>query len=293
VFDRFTELTRDRLGAAVAVHGDLGVDLPAFVGRLRLIAERHLKSGLTDDKLVTLIMSLHTNDLFLALACARGQDAGWRRFDLLYRKYLADLTHHLLARAPDLDGLGEALWIDLFLPDRSGQSRIASYDGRSSLATWLRVVVNHRIINERQRKRCRLSNLDGIPEPADPTALLKVEARLCRDRYDSMILHCFEHASRQLSAHERLIVLLRYDQDLPLGDIARLFSVHQSTITRQIDRAVRRLRRDVRALLASEFGLDVDEIEECLGVASDAFSNSLSILTFIRNDSTHDGQTAA
>src|SRR3981081_2045527 len=103
-----------------------------------------------------------------------------------------------------------------------------------------------------------------------------------------MILRCFQWGTYRLYHEERVIVLLRYDQNLQLGDIARLFSVHQSTITRQLDRAVQRLRREAMSLLASEYSLDRDEIEECLSVASDAFSNSFSILGFIKNSLTCD-----
>jgi len=139
----------------------------------------------------------------------------------------------------------------------------------------------------------RFSNLDEIPEPADPTALQNVETRLGLDRYGSMILCCFKQASSRLTPHERLIVLLRYDQDLQLGEIARLSSVHQSTITRQIERIASRLRNDVISLLASEYGLSPAAIEECLGVASDTLSTSVSILAFLKNLAARDLHSGA
>src|SRR5882724_2746280 len=178
----FDETIRKSHYAAVAVHGDLEITPQELASYLRHIAKRYLGPELPEHSIIEFVSRLHTNDLLLSLACARGIDAGWRRFGALYRKYLADLTRHLLGRASDPDDLGQALWIDLFLPDRSGQSRIASYDGRSALTTWLRVVVSNRIINERQRKSFRLSTLDGIREPADPAALQQVESRLWRDR---------------------------------------------------------------------------------------------------------------
>jgi RNA polymerase sigma-70 factor len=276
------DLVRDRYGLAVEVHGNLSVELASFEEHLGCVAARYLGANRSADAELALVASLHTNDLLLSVACARGSNAGWQRFYVLYRKYLSDLSRHLLARHSDAEELSQTIWIDLFLPDRSGQSRIASYDGRSSLATWLRVVVSNRVINERQRKGMAAGNLDAIPEPADPGALQDVEANVCRERYRDMILSAFEGASCRLEPQERLIVLLRYDQGLQLGEIARLFSVHQSTITRQLDRVVNRLRGDVVSQLSVNYGLDGAAIDECLSVACDTFSTSVSILSFLK-----------
>lgn len=276
------ELIRDRYRLASAVHGDLGIEFEEFRGHLAHISERYLGANLSDEAELGFVRSLHTNDLLLTLSCAKGIDAGWRHFHASYRKYLSDLSRHLLGGSPDLEELGETIWIDLFLPDRSGQSRIASYDGRSSLATWLRVVVSNRVINERQRRYLSTGNIEAIPEPVDPSALEDVEARLGQSRYQGMILAAFEQALTALNHREALLVLLRYDQGLQLGEIARLFAVHQSTITRQLDRVVERLRNEVVSLLASEYKLDQAQVDECLAVASETFAKSVSILNFLK-----------
>jgi RNA polymerase sigma-70 factor (ECF subfamily) len=277
-----TELVRERYQLASAVHGDVGVPLDAFEDHVRCISRRYLGPSITEDSLAAFITSLHTNDLLLSLSCAMGTNAGWQRFYNVYRKYLSDLSRHLLGRSPDLEGLGETIWIDLFLPDKSGQSRIASYDGRSSLATWLRVVVSNRVINERQRRSLAVGSIDVIPEPADPGAQQTVEARVVRERYRAMIISAFKRSLCVLGDREALIVLMRYDQGLQLGEIARLFSVHQSTITRQLDRVVERLLIDVRDFLSSQYGLNPAQIDECLSVASDTFSTSVSILGLLK-----------
>lgn len=228
--DDFAAVIYDRHRLAVAAHSNLDVDLSAFESHLVRISDRYLGSDIADQSRISFVKSLHTNDLLLALSCAMGTDAGWKRFYEVYRKYLCDLSRHLLGRAPDSEELGETIWVDLFLPDKSGQSRIASYDGRSSLATWLRVVVSNRVINERQRRSFSTGNIDAIPEPTDSSALHNVEARVRQERYHSMILGAFQRAQGTLSDRETLIVLMRYDHGLQLGEIARLFSVHQSRV---------------------------------------------------------------
>jgi len=293
VTERFLDLVCDRYGLASAVHGNLEVTAQTFAEHLRCIAERYLGSTLSEDLLIDFVKSLHTNELLLALSCAKGTEAGWQRFVTLYRKYLSDLCRHLLGRSRDLEELGESLWIDLFLLDRSGQSRIASYDGRSSLTTWLRVVVSNRVINERHRRSAATGNLEVIPEPADPRAHAEVEDLVARHRYKSIVLSAFRCALSILSERETLLVLMRYDQGLQLGEIARMFSVHQSTITRQLGRIIDRLRADVKSVLASQYGLDLEQINECLTVACDTFERSESILGLLKERSPGDGPMIA
>jgi hypothetical protein len=103
-----------------------------------------------------------------------------------------------------------------------------------------------------------------------------------------MILWAFERALSNLKDREALIVLMRYDQGLQLGEIARLFSVHQSTITRQLERVVERLRSDVITLLSSQYRLNRAQVDECLSVACDTFETSVSILGFLREHSSRD-----
>jgi RNA polymerase sigma-70 factor (ECF subfamily) len=286
------DIVRDRYRLASEVHGDLGVDIDEYQTHLERISDRYLGAQRNVEAEALFVQSLHTNDLLLTLACAKGKDAGWRRFHTKYRKYLSDLSRHLLGGSPDREELGETIWIDLFLPDKSGNSRIASYDGRSSLATWLRVVVGNRVINVRQRRIVSTGNIDTVPEPMDPSAVQRIESRLGAGRYHAMILGAFERALSGLNHREALIVLMRYDQGLQLGAIARLFDVHQSTITRQLERVVERLRERVTSLLASEYGLDGAQIDECLSVACETFATSVSILGFLKRRAGEGGSSS-
>ena len=94
----FAELLPDRYRLASAVHGDLGVSLDAFEHHLKKISQRYLGVDIPDESLTAFVKSLHTNDLLLALSCAMGTEAGWQRFYALHRKYLSDLSRHLLGR---------------------------------------------------------------------------------------------------------------------------------------------------------------------------------------------------
>lgn len=281
--DAWQLLIRERYEKSVATHGDVGLDRAIFEAHIQRVVERHIGRDAPARAVTEFVEALHTDDLGLTIACCRNSEAAWSRFEALYKRYLADTFRFTLGRAHDAMEFAENLLIDLYLPDRSGQSRIASYDGRSSLATWLRVIATNRIINERQRKGAAVLPLDGCPEPGDPAALRRLDEAVANRRYAPSIRRCVELALRKLTAHERLILQLRYDNGLPLGHIARLCSVHQSTITRQLDRAVARLRAEVIRRLGSECGLDDAAVDECMALAEQAFSTSPSILYLLRH----------
>jgi RNA polymerase sigma factor (sigma-70 family) len=276
-------LIHERYTRFISIHGDLGVDRQSFEAHIRRVVDKHVAHSAPPRDAADFASRLHTDDLGLCLGCVSNSDAAWNRFGMLYKGYLAETFGFALGRAHDGREFAENLLIDLFLPDRSGQSRIASYDGRSSLATWLRVIAMHRIINDRQRKSAGVLPLEGCPEPGDPTALRRVDEAVASRRYSRIIRQCVELALCKITPHERLILLLRYDDGLPLGHIARLCSVHQSTITRQLDRAIARLRDEVIRCLGSECGLDEAAIDECMALAEQSFSTNPSILYLLRH----------
>jgi RNA polymerase sigma-70 factor, ECF subfamily len=246
-------------------HGDLQVGLKEFEVQLGVIVEESLGENATSDNAVRIINSLHGNDLYLALACAQQSPMAWDRFTSIYRKYIHDLTAFVCPVKSVVYELAETILTDLFLPDRSGCSRIASYDGRSSLATWLRAIICHRVINERERKFNGMTQFnDDIFEKADERALLSIETALRSSRYQKFIIDSLEQACNVLTDRERLMLLLRYDNGLQLGQIGHLFGLHQATITRQFERIQAKIREVIVSQLTHKYGLSQSAIDECL-----------------------------
>jgi RNA polymerase sigma-70 factor (ECF subfamily) len=260
-------------------HGDLQVGLKEFAVQLWSIIEKSFGENATPDNAVRIINSLHGNDLYLAFACAQHSPVAWDRFTSIYRKYIHDLTAFVCPVKSMVYELAETILTDLFLPDRSGYSRIASYDGRSSLATWLRAVVCHRVINERERKSNGMTQLnEDIFEKADERALVSMEMALRSSRYQVLIKDSLERACNELTDRERLMLLLRYDNGLQLGQIGCLFGLHQSTITRQLERVQTKIRHAVVSILTHKYGLSQAAIDECMAEIVENPGYSLLVL---------------
>ena len=79
-----------------------------------------------------------------------------------------------------------------------------------------------------------------------------------------MIAGAFKAATDGLSGSDRLLLLLRYDENVQGGEIARIKGVHPSTVTRRLQQIHNRLRNEIIAALTSKHGLKDAAIDECL-----------------------------
>jgi RNA polymerase sigma-70 factor len=277
--------------------GDLGLGLKVFDERVRNIARKYLGSSPTTDEALAFISSLHGRDLYLTTACAQNglgaQQSGgkisaqqasipWKTFEATYKGHihnLARLFHHPGFIADDL---ADSVLADLFLPDRSGVSRIASYDGRSTLATWLRVVVCNRAINVHRSSNDNSPDPDILAKLEDLPALQNIDFAVRAARYGPALKDSIATACRGLTPRERLMLLWRYEHELQLGQIARLLGIHQSNVTRQLEQTQSKLREKVISILAARHRLSRSAIQECLQDIVDNPAQNISLIGLIK-----------
>lgn len=286
--------------------GNLGLELSAFVDRIHSIVKKHLGPSPQPAQAEAFVKSLHLCDLYLATACAQYSpghnensgngsaehaSAAWKILETTYRGFVCDLVRFFYRPGFVSQDLADNIIADLFLPDRSGASRIASYDGRSSLSTWLRVIVCNRSINA-QRCSVNAKSTDIQPEMPDGTALENIEMTLRARRYRAALEDSLGCACRKLTPRERLVLLWRYEDGLQLGQIAKLLGIHQSNVTRQLERMQSKLRDDVIAVLSTKHGLSRSAIKECLEDVTENPRHEISILDFLKVLQQPDGNGA-
>ena len=255
---------KDAYADAFLVYGDLSLDLTSFEALAYGIVEKHLGLVFTEYLATSFFEKIHTTDLYLAIACARGSEIAWKRLINDYKNYIFDLASFFCSSRTEGRELADGVVTSLFLPDRSGYCRIASYDGRTSLATWLRVIVSRRAINEHERKWNSVERLECLPDIADETGLAKTEGKIRADRYAQAIQESFESAIDKLTDQERLILLLRYEEEFQVAEIAEFLGIHPSTVSRQIQRIQKKLRRQITLTLTSKQQLGAHALSECL-----------------------------
>ena len=187
------------------------------------------------------------------------------------------LGHYTSDAAREVAG---SMLADLFMPDRKGHSRIASFDGQQSLATWLRFIVSRRVINQGLLKWNSFERIDRVADVADEAATNRIEAAIRASRFEDILKDCFRLASESLTNRERLIVLLRYEEGLRVVEVAKVLNIHPSGVTRQLQRVHEKLQQKIVSVLAIEHHLWPAAIHECLVYMLENPEHSL--LAFVR-----------
>lgn len=245
-----------------AYYGDIDISLDMFSSYIWTIACRHLSTSSDEPAAVEFAKRLYLRDLYLACGCVDKRDKAWAAFDFRYRRFVTNLVRLCYRRGTDTEEIADAVLVGLYFDDRSGRQRIASYDGRSSLATWLRVIVLNRAINDKNERK--VTSSECVADVPDCQALANLESALLADRYSKILSESLSRAFREISAKERLMLLWRYEQNLQLGEIAHLMGIHQSNVTRQLLRLQARLREAVIGNLAEQYQMSSSAIQECL-----------------------------
>ena len=244
-------------------HGDIGLDLGKFVSRISEIVDRRVGVSPPTELVAEVVRSLHTADLYLTIGCAEPTEPAWRRFETCFGGFLYRVAYFACGHSEGAREIAAAVVADLYLPDRTGRSRIASFDGTYSLATWLRAVVTNKVIDERRSPRNTNEPLDCLHNIWDARESQKLDAALRASRYSDMVDKALTYACCGLTESESLLLLLCYDQGLRASEIARLNQVHPSTITRRLQQTQAKLRCRVTSTLADTYGLSADSINEC------------------------------
>ena len=237
-----------------------GLSFQEFAAILEQVGAQYLPADGPPDEVAQLHLSLRLEELALARACAKGCEAAWECFLNRYRQKLYEAAGAIAKEESAARELADSLYTELFgtRQGADGQriSKLASYTGRGSLEGWLRTVLAQDYIN-RYRSQRRLVSFDETMQAGQQcqaSAEVPTDARL-----DAAV----DAALVELPDEERLILASYYLDGRTLAEIARMLGVHESTISRRMEKTTRSLRkRVVRGL--RERGMDASAAEEAL-----------------------------
>lgn len=254
---------------ACQFYGNHGVNEQEFINYISsLTIEKNQRvkvvSPAGGGNIIQFIKSHHINDLYLAYACSLGIDTAWQCFINSFSTDIRIFARLFSGNATIAGEIAGSIWTYLYLPSRNGRKRISTYDGRIPLTNWLRVVVSNRLANHRELKINCSKGLDDVAESSVPFEHDKIDSAIRFRRYGVFISDSLAEACRELTNQECLLILLRYERNLDLKYISRLFNVHQSTVTRRIERTCWKIRRKVRSILIKKYKLKEFAVEECI-----------------------------
>jgi len=230
---------------------------------------------------IAICRQLHHEDLFLALSCSVGDRVAWACFTEEYFALLKRMCERACRDFTAAEDLAQELIAALL--DRSGpasgrdqaasgapsagdadrkpaqRGKLYSYNGRGSLAGWLRVAVAHAAVDRFRRSRREVS-LDQLIDQQGPIAAepagQEVEAE---DRLDAhwgpLLARALLEEIAALEPRDRLLLKLYYLQDVPLKLIGGRFGVHEATASRWLERVRQGVRKRVEQTLRRRHGL--------------------------------------
>ena len=225
----------------------------------------------------------HQADLDLARACATGDEQAWERF---VRDYQPILRRAAEAMAPGgaARDIADELFAELYgLRERDGerQSLFKYFQGRSSLATWLRAVMAQRYVDRiRAARRTEQLPDEDSALPADGRlAAKRAGAGPEESRCRSAVKDALESALANLEPRDRLRLRCYYTQEMKLAAIGKLFGEHEATASRQLARVRKELQQAIERRMREIHGYADPALSECLQlVMSDAGDLDLGTL---------------
>jgi RNA polymerase sigma-70 factor (ECF subfamily) len=237
-----TELYEKSRGA------EFGVTREQFDGVLGEIARKYLPADAAHHDLRELYASLRAEELALARACAAGHEHAWEVFLTRYRAKLYDIAGYITKESSTARELADSIYAELYgTATRDGQrtSKLASYTGRGSLEGWLRTVMMQEHVNRYRRQR-RLVSLDEETEEGTQFATPEPEPAIA---IDPRVEAAIDEVLAALPAEDRFVLASYFLDERTLAEIARILGVHESTISRKVDKLAKSLRKQILAAL--------------------------------------------
>jgi len=241
---------------------DFALSEQQFAQILGEIVAKYLPAGVGESEAVAFCHGLRLEELALARACAAGHERAWELFLTRYREKLYDAARSITRYDSSARELADSLHANLYgMEMREGRRtcKLNYYTGRGSLEGWLRATLAQEYVN-RYRRGKREVSLEEKTEAgvqftaADPPADSTPDPRLAQ---------ATDIVLAALAAEERFILASYHLDGRTLAEIARGLGVHESTVSRKLEKAARVVRERIMDELQRR-GMSRRQAEEAL-----------------------------
>lgn len=205
--------------------------------------------------------SLHVKDVVFVRACLKGNEEAWTSLVNRYQTKLFVIACQITKEENAARELADSLFADLFGVCHSGReqrpSKLLSYGGRCSLEGWLRALLAQQFVNRLRQER-RFVPFD---ERRDSEEFFTLDTQ--SQQQSPLLARALDQALDGLSAEERFLLSGYFLDGRTKAELARMLGVHETTVGRQIERALKNVRtRTIRHLCDS--GLSLSAAREML-----------------------------
>jgi RNA polymerase sigma-70 factor (ECF subfamily) len=232
-------------------------------GLAAMLAELVLQFAVAADEvgLDVFLATLRLDELVLARACMAGNDQAWELFLTRYRNTLYETAYKVAGEESAARALADSLYAELYGVNDKGEQRTSKlryYQGRGSLQGWLRTVVAQEYVNQYRRTR-RETSLEAVMEEGKQFAAATPEMSAVDRRMESAT----DTELAAVTSEERFLLASYYLDRRTLAEIAKLLRVHESTVSRKLERATTALRKRIRKRLMRD-GMSSRQADEAM-----------------------------
>jgi RNA polymerase sigma-70 factor, ECF subfamily len=242
----------------------IGLARESFAVILCQIAAKYLPAGANHAEARAFLLTLRVEELALAHACAAGNNSAWEVFLTRYREKLYQSALRIARENSAARDLADSLYAELYgTSTRAGERicKLTSFTGRGSLEGWLRTVLAQEFVNRYRRTKREIS-LDEESEDGAQFAAPQPEPL---PSADSRLESATDGALAALDSEDRMVLAAYYLDGRTLAEIARMLGVHESTISRKVDKLAKSLRKKILAGMMQQ-GMARRQAEEALEV---------------------------
>ena len=248
---------RQRYAGSQAASYEISED--AFQSYVAAVVARY-GAALDQQEQLELIAVLHLEDLVLARACTAGNNRAWSDFLARFRHQMQTMARQIARDDAAGSELADGLYAELYgIPNRDGR-RISKFDyymGRGSLQGWLRTVLAQEHVN-----RCRAqAKSTSLEEQLQAGASFAAKDQAPAPTGNDRLTQAIAESLAELSSEDRFLLASYYLDRRTLAEIGRQMRVHESTISRKIDRVINLLRKQLRRRMQAA-GMDRRQCDE-------------------------------
>jgi RNA polymerase sigma-70 factor (ECF subfamily) len=269
--DVVAPLLDEILAAGRGAHPTLGIDELAFVTHLgRIVSGQGLDWA-------EALRRLHAADLWLAFACAQRIEGAFDRFEQ-HCHAVADLALRRMGISAGLIQDVKQQLSEKLLANGSAQgSRFLAYAGRGPLTAWVTISLQ-RIAQSFRRGESSARMRHQAVARAGQSDAVSPEILLFKHQYRADFSQAFAAAFAGLSHRERTVLRLHLLGRLRLDQIAPMFQVDPSTISRWMATARADVLAQTRRFLANRLPVSSQEFQSIARLLRSQIDISLSTL---------------
>ena len=198
------------------------------------------------------------SELYLALACARGDEAAIAAFDRAYLDVVPVALSSMKLPAATVEDVRATVRDKLLIAEAGRTPRVVDYAGRGRLRGLIQVTATRTAID-----RIRLEDREAeLPADHQLAGAGDVELSLIKAQYREAFVAGFTVAVGKLERRDRNLLRLHLLGGVTLEQLAQMYGVHRATVVRWLGAARSALFDATRAHVASSIGAPSDELDQ-------------------------------